>query len=168
MAPTPKLDLDALYRRYGPMVHRRCRQLLRDEQAAMDATQDTFVNLVRHASRLHGTAPSALLNRIATHVCLNRLRGRPREHAPIDEALEVIARVEDTETRTLAQRILDRIFDREPSTTRTIAVLHFVDGLTLAEVAAEVGLSLSGVRKRLRVFQSRLGETALVTPPEVL
>ena len=31
-----------------------------------------------------------------------------------------------------------------------MAVLHYVDGLTLEQVAAETGLSVSGVRKRLR------------------
>ena len=32
------MDVDTLYRRYGPMVMRRCRQLLRDEDQALDAT----------------------------------------------------------------------------------------------------------------------------------
>ena len=33
---------------------------------------------------------------------------------------------------------------------RLIATLRYIDGLTLGEVAQEVGMSLSGVRKRLR------------------
>ena len=40
--------------------------------------------------------------------------------------------------------------------TGVIAVLHHVDGMTLEEVAAEVGLSVSGVRKRLRTLKARL------------
>ena len=32
----------------------------------------------------------------------------------------------------------------------------YVDGMTLEEVAAEVGLSVSGVRKRLRVLKERV------------
>ena len=36
-----------------------------------------------------------------------------------------------------------------------MAVMHFVDGLTYEEVAAEVGLSVSGVRKRLRTLKGR-------------
>jgi DNA-directed RNA polymerase specialized sigma24 family protein len=35
-------------------------------------------------------------------------------------------------------------------------VLHHVDGLTLEEVAAEVGMSVSGVRKRLRTIKDKL------------
>jgi len=47
---------------------------------------------------------------------------------------------------------------REQASTRTIAVMHLVDGLTLEEVAREVGLSVSGVRKRLRTLKARVAE----------
>ncbi len=69
----------------------------------------------------------------------------------------------DAESRSLAGRILDRLFAGQAESTRLIAVLHYVDRLTLDEVAAEVGMSVSGVRKRLRVLKERLttvtGET---------
>jgi RNA polymerase sigma-70 factor (ECF subfamily) len=39
-----------------------------------------------------------------------------------------------------------------------MATLHFVDGLTLEEVAREVGMSVSGVRKRLRALRATLVE----------
>ena len=47
-------------------------------------------------------------------------------------------------------------FTGTPLSTRTIAVLHYVDGWTLEEVAQEVSLSVSGVRKRLRVLRQHL------------
>ena len=39
-----------------------------------------------------------------------------------------------------------------------MAVLHYVDGLTLEEVAEETGMSVSGVRKRLRGLRTSLTE----------
>ena len=39
-----------------------------------------------------------------------------------------------------------------------MAVMHLLDGLTLEEVAAETGLSVSGVRKRLRTLRSNVRE----------
>jgi DNA-directed RNA polymerase specialized sigma24 family protein len=39
------IDVEALSRRYGPMVLRRCRRLLGDEQEALDACQDVFVRI---------------------------------------------------------------------------------------------------------------------------
>ena len=55
-----------------------------------------------------------------------------------------------------AKGILDRLFSREPESSRTIAVLHYVDGMTLEETAREVNLSVSGVRKRLRGLQAKI------------
>ena len=49
-----------------------------------------------------------------------------------------------------------RIFGRESASTLEIAVMHYVDRMTLDEVAREVGLSVSGVRKRLRALRARL------------
>ena len=54
--------------------------------------------------------------------------------------------------------MLDRIFQNERPSTRTMAVMHLLDGLTLEEVAAETGLSVSGVRKRLRTLRSNVRE----------
>ena len=45
MEPTG-LDIEALYERCGPMVLRRCRFLLRDEDQALDTTHDVFVQLL--------------------------------------------------------------------------------------------------------------------------
>lgn len=142
------------------MVLRRCRRLLTDEEAALDATQDVFVRLMAHGDRLHDTSPSSLLWRIATHVCLNRLRTRARHRTSPDEdaLLLAIADLPAPDDLLGARRLLDRIFARQPDSTRLIAVLHFVDGLTLEETAAEVGLSVSGVRKRLRTLRERLPE----------
>ncbi|MEZ4449986.1 MAG: winged helix-turn-helix transcriptional regulator [Nannocystaceae bacterium] len=42
--------------------------------------------------------------------------------------------------------------------TATIAVLHLHDGLTFEEVAEVVGLSVSGVRKRLRKLKATLAD----------
>ena len=52
--------------------------------------------------------------------------------------------------------VLDDIFGRERASTRTMAVMHYVDGMTLEEVAGHVGLSVSGVRKRLRTLKLKL------------
>ena len=152
------LDIEDLYRRYGPMVLRRCRWMLRDDAWAKDAMQDVFVQLLRRES-LVVEHPSSLLHRIATNVCLNLLRSRKRhpEH-PEEDLLLRIASSEDHGGRIEARSVLDRLFGREKESTRTIAVMHLLDGYTLEEVARETGLSVSGVRKRLRVLRCRVRE----------
>lgn len=151
------IDVDAYYRRFGPMVLRRCRFLLRDEEKAVDAMHDVFVQLLDHRDGLEETAPSSLLHRMATNVCLNRLRSEQRRPQDSDEELlQQIASLDDVESRTGAAALLDKLFGREVESTRTIAVMHLVDGMTYEQVAAEVGLSVSGVRKRLRNLTAHL------------
>jgi RNA polymerase sigma-70 factor (ECF subfamily) len=154
------VDIESFYRSYGPLVLRRCRHLLREEAKAVDAMQDVFVEILRRKDSLDASSPAGLLLTTATHVCLNRIRSERRKPEDRnDEMLFHIAALEphgNAEGRTLAGRILDRLFAGQPESTRLIAVLHYVDRLTLEEVASEVGMSVSGVRKRLRTLKERL------------
>jgi len=152
MEPTG-FDVEALYERYGPMVLRRCRFLLRDQDQALDTTHDVFVQLLRHRERLSSEHASSLLFTIATRLSLNRLRGRRRDPVlPGDDVLERIAQRTDLD----APLLLDRLFRRHPESTRMMAVLHYVDGMTLEQVARACGVSMSGVRKRLRALRDVL------------
>jgi len=147
------IDVDALYQRYGPMVLRRCRRLLRDEDEALDVMQEVFVRVLRHRDSLSDRYPSSLLFRIATNLSLNRLRDRRRQPAlPGDEVLHRIAVRGDLD----APLRLERLLGRHPESTRTMAVLHYVDGMTLEQVARECRMSVSGVRKRLRGLRAAL------------
>lgn len=149
----------ALADRYGPMVLRRCRRLLVDEEDARDACQDVFVRLVTSRTRLRSTGLSSLLYRIATNVCLNRIRDRRRRPEHADEPLLAgIACAAEPGAPSQARLVLDRLFARHPASSRTIAVLHYVDGLTLEETAEVAGLSVSGVRRRLRRLRQVLRE----------
>lgn len=153
------IDVEETYKRHGPMVLRRCRSLLRDEQQAVDAMHDVFVQLLVHKERLVDRGACSLLWRIATNVCLNKIRAwRRRPEDPQSELLAELAALDDAEARGVARVVLDRLFAREPVSTGTMAVMHLVDGMTLEEVAEAVGLSVSGVRKRLRTL--RAGVTA--------
>ncbi len=153
------VDVEHCYRRYGPMVYRRCKQLLKEEEAALDATQEVFVKVLVRRESLDQKAPSSLLYRIATNTCLNKIRSssrRPEDRD--DDLLARIASAEDREAQSLASNMLQRLFGGQKESTRTIAVMHLLDGMTLEEVAREVGLSVSGVRKRLRTLRSHVHE----------
>jgi RNA polymerase sigma-70 factor (ECF subfamily) len=153
------MDVEDLYRRYGPMVVRRCRQLLRNEEQALDAAQDVFVRVLERSDSLRADYPSSLLYRMATNLCLNRIRDAKRRGEIADEGIiEKIAHWEDVEKRLTASSMLERLFGVQRESTRTMALLHYVDGLTLNQVADEVGLSVSGVRKRLRGLRASLIE----------
>jgi RNA polymerase sigma factor (sigma-70 family) len=107
------VDVDALYRKYGPMVIRRCRRLLVDEEQAMDAAQETFVKILRYQARLDDKAPSSMLYTIATNICLNMMRSaKRRPKSAGDEPLERIAASDDVEARVVDRTVIDGIFGR--------------------------------------------------------
>ncbi len=148
-----EIDIESYYHKYGPMVYRRCVSILHDDDRAYDALQEVFMKLITNSAKLDGYYPSSLLFTIATNVCLNMLRAD--RHAPAyinsDDIAEKPNPVSDNiENRVADTDLLDRIFSRHKESTRLIAYLHYRDGMTLKEVAEIAGLSISGVRKRLR------------------
>lgn len=117
---------------------------------------DVFVQILSH-DQLDDRAPSSLMFRIATNVCLNRIRSRKRRPEDGDpDLLEQIATQTEPGDRSTARSVLDALFREEPEDTALIAVLHLHDKMTLEEVASEVGMSVSGVRKRLAKLRTKL------------
>ncbi len=150
------LDVEAIYRRYGPMVLRRCRSLLGDEGDALDAMQESFVQVLRHRDRLSNDYPSSLMYRIATNTSLNMLRARKRRpSSPAGELILNVAGTDDPETHAVEKSLLDQLFSGEKPDTRAIAEARWVEGAPLEETASRAGLSVSGVRKRLATLRSR-------------
>ena len=150
-------QIEKLYYRYGPMVLRRCRQLLVDEGLAEEAMQDVFIRVIDKHKSLDLQEPSSLLYRIATNVCLNMLRKHQSlihdDHSEQNGILASIVSQNDLEQETLVSQFLKKVFQKEKESTQVLAILHYYDGMTLQEVANEAGMSVSGVRKRLRHAQ---------------
>ena len=150
------LDVEALYRRYGPMVLRRSRSILGDEAEALDAMQDVFVQVLRRRQTLRDDYPASLLYRIATNTSLNRLRSRRRSRCVAgSDAISEMAGSDDPAERAVGRTLLDQVFRGEKEGTRAIAEARWVEGAPLEETARRSGLSVSGVRKRLRTLRSR-------------
>ena len=146
-----------LYEAYAPMVYRRCVFLLKDDAEAKDMVQNVFLRVYERMDTLDLSQPSSLLWNTATRLCLNRIRDKKRRGLDCDssELLLTIACAEEDDSYE-AKGLLAKIFSKEQESTRTIATLHYVDGMTLEETAETVGLSVSGVRKRLRTLQAKI------------
>jgi RNA polymerase sigma-70 factor (ECF subfamily) len=147
------IDVAAWYEKYGPMVIRRCRSLLRNDDEAMDAVQDVFVNLLRAEGRLRGTFPSSLLYTIATNLCLNRLRSGKETF--FDGNDEFFSATDGAYDQVDTKLLVEAILKDESEKTRTICFMYHADGMTLREIAEAMRLSVSGVRKRLETFKKR-------------
>src|SRR5215510_2706980 len=129
-APLPSPAL--LFERYGAMVHRRCRDILGKEEAALDATQDVFLRVIERGHLFRGeAAPSTWLYAMATLQCLQRLRDRSAHTAKLD-ALAAAART------ALGAPVEDRLaisafLEQQPEEVRLIVYLRYVDEMTLEE-----------------------------------
>ncbi|MBQ1593611.1 MAG: sigma-70 family RNA polymerase sigma factor [Treponema sp.] len=144
-------DFDEVYRKYAPMVLRRCRAILKDEEKALDAMQDVFLRILDSKCKIKEVC-SSLFYVTATRVCLNKIRSDKLRSGPdFDVISETVADSfsEAERDKIEAGIILEKIFSGRDKKDALIATLHFVDGLTLEETAGQVGMSVSGVRKRI-------------------
>lgn len=144
-------QVEALYRQFGPAIYRRCLKLLRHPAEAEDAAQEVFVQVCRHlGSFTYGDSPLPWVYRIATRLCLNRIRAGARSGNTVRKlgapsAPDPAAALAD---RQLAGKLLARFDER----TGLIALCHLVDGMTQEEVAQTLGISRRTVYTRLTRF----------------
>lgn len=133
-----------------------CLRILGDRDAALDATQDTFLTTFRKASQFKGTAAAGTwIYRIAVNTCYDQLRKtkrRPSEALPTyldpaDESAE--AAVDSAGLRPEIQRALASI----PPESRAAVVLSDVEGMSLPDAAATLGVPIGTVKSR--VFRGR-------------
>jgi RNA polymerase sigma-70 factor (ECF subfamily) len=152
-----EIDIKAYYEKYGPMVYRRCKQLLKHEDDAMDAMQDVFIKLINNKHTLKGEYPSSLLYVIATNTCLNKIRWKKRqtEHSDGEFIENMHLSYDKGFDHVEAKMLTSLILETESESTRNICFMYYADDMTLEEIGQAVGMSISGVRKRLLAFQKR-------------
>ena len=151
------INIEELYKKYGPMVLRRCRYLLKNEEKALDAMQDVFVNLISNCEKIENTYMSSLLYRIATNVCLNIIRDEKKRPETADnEIFNYIADYNDPADNISVRDFIDLIFRDEKPSTKEIAIMLYIDRMTLEQTALQSGLSVSGVRKRMRILKEKV------------
>jgi RNA polymerase sigma-70 factor (ECF subfamily) len=149
-----RTDIARLYRELGPVIHRRCIRLLGDPEAARDATQEVFVRALRHASELtfdRGCLP--WLYRVATNLCLNRLRDRRPEDGLALEHLAAEDGGRGGAGWLAARRQVLELLGRVDEATAQIAVHAWMDEMTQDEVAGVMGLSRKTIGKKLAAVQ---------------
>jgi len=147
----------ALVERHGPMVLRACRGVLRDEHAAMDAFQATFLVLARKAGSLRdGGSLAPWLHRVAL-----RAAGRARRDASKRRAIELRASLAagpqsiNHDSGELLAAIHIEV-DRLPDRYRSAVVLCVLEGLSCEQAAGRLGCPIGTVASRLARGRQRL------------
>ncbi len=150
------MSVEALYGTYGPMVFRRCLSILRDQEAAYDATQEVFVKLLDSPRTLERVqSPVSYLYRMATNTSLNELKRRRRRAPAAGISIEELGRGDEREDAFAAEYLLELLASSFGERTRTIAYCRYADGMGLDEIADFLEVSRSTVRKHLDAFKAR-------------
>ena len=125
-------------------------RILRDADRAEDAVQQTLMTAWRELPTLRDDDRfDAWLRRILVHACYAEARRR-RSWAANIRVLPTDGLAGRDVTADIVERdLLERAFRRISPEQRAIFVLHHYAGLTLPEVADELGVPLGTVKSRL-------------------
>ncbi len=145
-------EVAGAYQQYSRQILRRCRRILRQDQAAEDATQEVFLKLWRYG-RSYREADCKLgwLYRVADRCCFTELRRRQARPTQLMGDEPEAATHGLSEDRQLALRFLERFEDR----VQRVAILHFVEGMTQDEIADATGWSRQTIHKKLSLVRER-------------
>jgi RNA polymerase sigma-70 factor (ECF subfamily) len=162
---------EQVVRTHGGPLLRVCRRILRNEDDAHDAVQDTFLALSRHAGSFSGASRlSTWLYRIAVNAALMKLRRR-RPETPLDDLLPAFdttgrltgdegtlpeADLMREETRLLVRRAIERL----PETHRNVLILRDIEEHDTRTTAELLGVSPNAVK--IRLHRARLALRALL------
>lgn len=161
----PLLEIE----QYRPRVVRYIRYLVHDPSEAEDLAQETFIRAFRQRETLRD--PAALeswLYRIATHICIDRLRQRAKTRerqadSPVED-LPIIDHTQPSPFVIVQQAEMGECVDQYVATLsdpqKAVLLLHDADGMTDNEIADLLGLPLTTVKMRLHRARQKLG-TAL-------
>jgi len=160
---------DELMRAHEDRVFGICLRMLRDREAALDVTQETFLTVFRKADRYRAEAAfSTWLYRVTVNACYDYLRRTKRRQAsalpegydPADPSTD--DRFESVEVRPDIEAALAQI----PAEFRSAVVLVDLQGLAIDQAAEILGVPPGTVKSR--VYRGRRQLAAILgnhSPP---
>jgi len=152
--------LSELFEAHGDRLYRLARRLVSDTDDALDLVQETFLK----AARSPGSIPRGLTNEEAwlVRVLINVRRDQWRKeavrkhHAP--ELKEAAAQHGDPEAAFLIRATVWKALDSLPPRRRAVVVMYEIDGLSMASIAALLGINAITVRWHLSRGRRELGQ----------
>jgi RNA polymerase sigma factor (sigma-70 family) len=156
-----------LVRRYQQVVYNVALRQTGDRQEALDLAQETFVRAYRLLGSFDQTRPfGPWIARVAVHVAVSAYQRRPAPTVPLvvthDSERILPDPAPGPEQQALAAErsaSLRRAIALLPPHYRAVIELRHFQELTYEEIAAALGIPLSGVKSHLFRARRRLRET---------
>ena len=156
---------ESLVNRYEGKIYRLAIRMLRNPQDAEDALQETFIQVFRGLPGFEGRSQfSTWLFRLATNVCLMRIRHRetePSKLLPLEDYLPKLEEGDSPQMMDWADRPEDALLSKEsrekmmealdklPPEYRAVFILRDIEGFSNAETGESLGISVAAVKSRL-------------------
>ena len=156
-----EIDLATLYEKYAPAIYGHCRRMLQSPAAARDATQEVFVRVLTRGPRFPNDDDGRrYLYRVSTNVCLNQI-GKLKVHTRAAASLRPRpAWAGSAEGWHADREFVAAVLDRCGEAGATVAVMHYVHGMSQVEIAESLGITRRTVFSRLRKL-ARIGRDLL-------
>jgi RNA polymerase sigma factor (sigma-70 family) len=148
---------EVLLWRHGTLVWGVCRRLLRDEQAAEDAFQATFLIFLRKAASIgKRDSIAGWLYKVALRTALAARARQQRSGVPVPDLHLLPAENNVDSDWEEIQAILDEEVNHLPSKYRAPFILCYLQGKTNGQAAGELGCCEGTVVSRLAWARRRL------------
>jgi len=145
------LDAEAVFRQYGDFLFRLSLIMLRSEQDALDAVQDTMLRYMTKAPSFRDEEHRrAWLITVVRNLSRNQLRFRLR-HPTTEEIPDIAVMPEEGEFLLEKLQIL-------PEKYRMVIYLYYGEEYSVKEIAGILGISESAADKRLQRGRTLLKE----------
>jgi len=159
--------LSDLVARWRPRLLAHAGRLTGDPAAADDAVQEAWLAIVSRLGRLDDPARFGVwARRIVTNKCADWIRRRQRDRRAVAQAARnasgaeapPASEIEQAEETGAANHALRRAMRDLSSEHRAALALHYLDGLSVRDVAAALGVPEGTVKSRLHHARRRLEE----------
>ncbi|PYC13417.1 sigma-70 family RNA polymerase sigma factor [Pseudomonas mosselii] len=154
-ADSPALPsaVSTLYAQHSAWLRGWLRKRLGNHCDAADLAQDTFVKLLKARTALEIREPRQYLSTVAKGLMIDLLRRRSLEQAYLDTLASLPeAQVPSAETQAILLETLvelDRLLAGLGTRIRQVFILSQLDGLTYAQIATQLGISLRTVNSHM-------------------
>jgi RNA polymerase sigma-70 factor (ECF subfamily) len=140
---------ELIVRRYNQRLFRAARSILRDDSAAEDVMQETYLRAFANLDQFAGNARfSTWLTKIAVYDALARLR-RAKSQQELPENMHNDENPERATYGSELRAAIEEAIDELPSMYRCVFVMREVEGLSVAETADCLAITPESVRTRL-------------------
>lgn len=153
IALQPSTLVEVLYNDHHHWLTGWLRRKLGCPESAADLAQDTFIRVLTARDAPTPIEPRAFLTTVAKRVLFNFYRRQDLERAYLDALAQMPEHVAPSEEQRaiILQTLLelDQLLDGLPVQVKRAFLLAQLDGLTYAQIGAELGISIATVKRHL-------------------